>query len=217
MRKLVCLFAFAAVFALTALAQTGTTGYDDDFRRFTFKAGGGWTPLTGDLHDRLNNGRHFIVGAGYNFTRRFGTLLEYQLNEVGVRDNVVAALNVPGADARIWSVTVNPQLKLINRDRWDVYAIGGIGYYRRTVDLLEPTLAPVLVLDPFFGFITPVLVPTSQVIGSIRRSGVGLNGGAGLSVSLGGGVRAFAESRYHWADHDVINSTMVPLSVGIRF
>jgi opacity protein-like surface antigen len=227
MRKIVRVFTLALVLAfsltVSSFAQTGssssstTTNNDDDFHRFTFKAGGGWTPVTGELHDRLQNGGHFLVGAGYNFNRRFGALLEYQLNELGVRDNVVAALSVPAADARIWSITVNPQVKLIQRDRWDVYAIGGVGYYRRTVDLLEPTVAPVLVFDPFFGFVTPVLVPTSSVIGSIRRNGVGLNGGAGFSVKIGGGVSAFAESRFHWADHDVINSTIAPVSFGIRF
>jgi hypothetical protein len=83
------------------------------------------------------------------------------------------------------------------------------------VEFTQPTRALVTVFDPFFGFY-PVAVPANQVIGSISRNGGGFNIGAGVEFRiLVAGV--YIESRWHRAYTSPTNTTMTPLTIGIRF
>src|SRR5690606_39129749 len=98
---------------------------------FTFHVGGGYTPVTGQLGDRLHNGWNFTTGGGMNFGSRFGMNLEYQLNGMGVRSTVLQELQVPQGNARIWSLTLNPVIRFADSDsRVIPYVTGGGGYYR---------------------------------------------------------------------------------------
>jgi opacity protein-like surface antigen len=155
------------VFSSFTFAQTD----EPAFHRWTLKFGGGATIPTGESHDRLTTGWHFLGGGGINFNRRFGVLGEFQWNELGVTSSVVQTLGVPGADAHVMSVTANPFIKL-STGRVQPYIIGGVGYYRRTVDLTQPATQVVTFFDPFFGFVNGV-VPTNQIIGTISRNAFG--------------------------------------------
>jgi len=57
---------------------------------------------------------------------------------------------VPDGDAHVWSITVNPKLRLNPSGKVDPYIVGGVGYYRRTVHFTKPALVDVFIFDPFF-------------------------------------------------------------------
>jgi hypothetical protein len=46
-------------------------------------------------------------------------------------------------------------------------------------------LAPVLFVDPFFGFVSTGFVPANVVIGSVSLNGIGLNIGGGVGIGIG--------------------------------
>jgi hypothetical protein len=86
------------------------------------------------------------------------------------------------------------------------------------VNLTQPTLQEVLVFDPFFGFITPVLVPATQLLASIHRDALGGNLGAGFTIGLGSsGLKFYTESRYHYANTAYRATQIVPVTFGIRW
>ena len=61
----------------------------------------------------------------------------------------------------------------VGRERsFDPYVVGGVGYYRRTIQFTQPTLVPVTVFDPFFGFLYGV-TQANQVLGTLTQDGVG--------------------------------------------
>ena len=110
-------------------------------------------------------------------------------------------------------VAVNPK-----RSGFDPYIVGGVGYYRRTVEFTRSVAIPVFIFDPFFGVFYNTLVHANQVLGDITRSGVGGSAGGGFEVGLGNsGARFFTEVRYHYANTGRIVTRMVPVTFGIRF
>jgi opacity protein-like surface antigen len=195
-----------------------STGYAQDTHRFTFNAGAGASPLVGDISTRLDNGWNVTVGGGYNFSQHFAATLQYTYNGFGVNGRVLAEAQVPEGNSHLWSLTVDPKLRLTGTSRVSPYLVGGVGFYRRTVEFTQPALTSVFFFDPFFGVFFNTLVPAHQVLGDIRRSGVGGNLGAGLEVKLGdSGVKGFAEARYEYAATGRIPTRIVPVRFGFRW
>ena len=196
----------------------GTLSLAQDDHRFTFHAGGGFTPMVGDISSRLNNGWNFDAGAGVNFTRMFSLTGDFMYNGLGVSQRVLNEAAVPGGNAHVWAITANPKLRFWSGHRVKPFIVGGVGYYRRTIQFTQPTTTPATFFDPFFGFFYNTVIPADQVLGTISRSGPGGSLGAGFEVNLGdSGVKFFTDARYHYAATGNIPVRMVPLTFGLRW
>jgi hypothetical protein len=202
-----------AVFIFTIAGQT------QEQHRFTADVGGGVSPLTGAISDKLNTGWNFTASGGYNFSSCFSTSVRYTYNGFGIARSVLTEAQVPDGNARLWSVTAEPRLRLSKGESAIApYLVGGVGYFRRTIEFTQPTVATTVLFDPIFGFLFPALVPVDQVIGRISRSGIGGNAGFGMEARLGHtGLKLFGEARYQYADTGRIPTRMVPITFGIRW
>lgn len=211
-------FALCALLLALFGAASPAMAQNASLQKFTFNAGGGATVPLGELAQRLDNGWHLSVGGGYNFAPQFGVIAEYMYHGMGVTRSTLNAASVPDGNAHIQSVTLNPIVRLNPKGRVGAYFIGGVGYYRRTVEFTEPSTATVLLFDPFFGFFVPVLVPVNRVIGSVVRDGFGGNVGGGVTFALGqSGMKLYTEARYHRADAGSVTTQFVPVTVGVRW
>lgn len=185
--------------------------------RFTVNIGGGYTPTTGDIGKRLMDGWDGTVGAGYNFSRYFSLGGQVMYNSLGVSRMVLSEAAVPAANAHVWSVTADPRFNFLPGHLIDPYFVGGVGYYRQTVQFTRPTYSSVYVFDPFFGFY-PALVSSDQVLGTMVGQGIGGSAGFGLNFKTGySGLKFFVEARYHYADTGSLPLRMIPINVGIRW
>ncbi len=206
-----------AVLSITLLC-TSAVAQEEDHHKFTADVGGGVSPLTSAISDRLNTGWNFTVSGGYNFSSMFSTSVRYTYNGFGINRAVLTEAQVPDGNARLWSVTAEPKLRFSRHAAVSPYLVGGVGYYRRTIEFTQPALASTVLLDPFFGFLFPAVVQVNQVIGRISRSGIGGNLGFGVETRLGhNGLKFFGEARYQYADTGRIPTRMVPITFGIRW
>jgi opacity protein-like surface antigen len=139
-------------------------------------------------------------------------------NGYGVSRRVLNEAKVPDGNAHLWAITVNPKVKLGTSDgSFTPYVVGGVGYYRRTIEFTTPVAVPVFIFDPFFGVFYNTFVSANQVLGDITRGGVGGSAGVGFEVKLGdSGVKLFTEARYHYADTGRVPTRMVPVTFGIN-
>jgi len=148
----------------------------------------------------------------------FETNVQFAYNGFGVQPRVLDELGVPGGNSHLWSLTVDPKLRLGGNSSVDPYIVGGVGYYRRTVEFTSPTVGQIVLFDPFFDTFFSTLVPADQVLGNITRGGVGGSLGAGFDVRLGqSGLRLFVEARYHYADTGRIPTRMIPVTFGLKW
>jgi hypothetical protein len=198
-----------------ALAGAGVTRAQD--HHVTFNVGGGFTPVTGQLGNSIDNGWNIYFGGGYAFTPQFETNFEVGYNGFGLTSGLINAAGTPNGDAHLWSFTVDPKFRLGRERRIDPYVVVGVGYYRRTVNFTQPVVVPVTGFDPFFGFVTG-LTTANQTLASFTDDGPGGNAGAGFDMKLGShGVSAFLEARYHYAATGSVPTRIVPITLGIRW
>ncbi len=202
-----CALAIVSVLTVTASAQE---------RRFTFEVGGGYTPPVGRTANRLNNGWNVGAGAGMNLGRFFSIGPHFMYNSFGVNSAVLGAFGAPNGNGRVYAITADPRIQF--GGRFTPYIVGGVGWYRRTIEFTQPSLFPTTFYDPFFGIFYPGVTSGNQVLGSVVRDGIGGSLGGGLQFGVGhGGAKLFAEARYHYADTGRVPTRMVPLTFGIRF
>jgi hypothetical protein len=181
--------------------------------------GGGYTPLVGGISQKLNNGWHLRGGAGYKFTSHFSTTLQASYHGLGVSRAVLNEAKVPNGNAHLWSFTADPKIELRPYHGVDTYLIGAVGYYRRVVQFTRPTLQPVIIFDPFFGFFQG-FIPADKVLGTIARGGIGGGAGAGFEFGVGprgGNTKLFTEARYEYGATGAMPTRMVPVTLGIRW
>jgi hypothetical protein len=182
------------------------------------EVGGGVTAPTGDISSHLTKGWNIDLGGGYEFNKTLELDANFVFNGLGVSKAALQALQMPDGNARVMSLTVGPKVHFPIASSLSGYVAGGAGWYRRTVEFTQPTVAVVDIIDPWWGYLGSEIVPANQVLGSVSRNAWGVNGGGGVSVALGhSGAELFAEVRYHYAHINPTRTSIVPVTFGVRF
>ncbi len=180
-----CLFAMSA----SALLAQETP-------RFTFDVGAGFSQTTGGTGRRLDTGWNAGAGAGVNFNRYVGLMVDAKFNQLGVNSRTLNSIGVPGGYMRIFSATLDPVFHVGAYRRADMYIIGGGGLYRTTQEFTQPSISTFTTFDPFFGFYN-VSVPSTQILSSYTVNKPGVNIGAGFAVGTKWRGKLFGEARYN--------------------
>jgi hypothetical protein len=89
---------------------------------------------------------------------------------LGITKAELNKLNVPDGSARVYSVTVDPTLRVPLGKGFSAYFLAGGGYLRRTVEFTRPTLAQTVVFDPWWGYFGPALVSANQILGTVTNN-----------------------------------------------
>jgi opacity protein-like surface antigen len=215
---------FLRLFGLTMLApvlimfSASLAAHAQSEHHVTVGVGAGVTPVVGDISNNLDTGWHIVADGGVNVTRHFQASLEYGYNGYGVSQRLLSEAKVPDGNSHLWWLTVNPKLRFKPIHSVDPYIVGGVGYYRRTIQFTAPTTVPVFIFDPIFGTFFNALVPANKVLGDITDDGPGGSLGAGFDFKLGqSGLKFFTEARYHYASTGRVPTRMVPVTFGVRW
>jgi hypothetical protein len=199
-----------------AICFAGTLMAQQEFSRFSFNVGGGFTEPVGSTGRHLDMGWNVDTGAGFNFTSHVGAMVQFNYNSFGINSATLNNLGFPDGTVRFWSVTLDPIVHLNPKGPVDFYLVGGGGLYHRTQEFTAPTVAVVTGFDPFFGFF-PVAVAANQVLASYSVNKPGVNGGAGFSFGGKRKAKFYAEARYHRMFINDRHTDVVPVTFGIRW
>ena len=209
MRRILAISCFSVLFGGFVGAQ--------EVPRFAFELGGGFTEPVGNTGRNLDQGWNIGTGAGINFSQYVGLLVQVDYNRLGINSTTLNAVGFPGGDVNVFSATLDPIVHLTPRGHFDVYLIGGGGYYRRTQEFTAPSVATFTAFDPFFGFYRAA-VPTTAVLASYSVNKPGVNGGAGIAFGTKWHGKIFAEARYHRIFvNEFTHTDYVPVSFGFRW
>ena len=204
-----------AAFVLTALGvpvlllcQEG-----EPARRLTLSLGGGFTTPTGTVASDLDHGGNFELNSGYFVNRNFGITGTFLFSDGGITRPALDALNEPDGTARIYALTVDPTVRLPLRRGFVAYALAGGGYVARDLHFVKPVL---------IGYSTKhmpfMLMPGYASNGSIINNSGGFDVGGGLNMpSPWKPAKSFVEARFVKGFTSNLNTTVVPITVGIRW
>jgi hypothetical protein len=231
--------------------------YSDNSRlsHLAFEAGGGFTaPIGNDVNGGFTTllaapgtpaenygtdtyGGNFLVGAGWNFSKRFALLGEYSWNTNKIPGRTLSAvyneggfaaddLYSIGGNVHTQGITAEPVFYYYNSDKHNYagYVIGGGGYYHKSTNFTAPVEE-----ETFYGDYI-----VTETFSTYTNNSIGFNLGTGISFKpFGPDSRAklFAEARYVFVDSpretaaDISNQNIlntgteeyIPVTVGLRF
>ena len=189
----------------------------DEDHHFTLSVAGGLTTITGRDAGKLDHGGNVQAGAGYFFNRYLGVTGNFMFSQLGITGRELNLLNEPDGNARTYTFTVDPTIRVPLRGGVSVYALAGGGFLRRTVEFTQPTLAQTFIYDPWWGFFGSALVPANQILGSVTSNSGAFNTGAGVNFPLPRTrLHLFIEARYVHGFTSNTNTSIVPIVFGIR-
>jgi hypothetical protein len=171
-------------------------------------------------------GYNVTAGAGWNFTKRFGALLEYQFNRNKIPGGTLAAISdgnsvgsAIGGNINTWSFTIDPIIYQPFTKTMGGYVTGGGGFYRKVTNFTEP----VVECDFFECFNVP------ETVAHFSSNQGGLNIGIGFYKKFAedSNAKFYAEARYVWVDSPAASASngfnaegsegLIPVTFGIRF
>lgn len=181
----------------------------DGSPKYTFAVGGGFTLPTGDTHKYLSPSYNFQVGAGRNFNKTFGLMLQFDWANFGMQGktlrNQQAIYNfytdASGLDgySHVWSFSIDPIVNYYTSDTWGAYVTGGVGFYHKIATFTLPGTGTYC--DPYYGYCYNY--QSNFPIDSYTSNAPGFNGGLGFTRKLSrfGSAKFYAEARYVWVDN----------------
>jgi len=204
--------------------------YQSRWSRVAIEAGAGFTaPVGNTAHGWETYGYNIKAGAGWNFTKRLGILLEYQWNRDKIPGSTLTALAIAndlttplGGNVNTWSFTLDPIFYLPVNHRTGAYFTGGGGFYRKVTNFTQPALTYIC-----YYYCYPGYVPVTVAHSSSNQGG--LNIGAGFywkPLGEDSNMKLFAEARYTWVDSPTASpsnpygsgtSSLIPVTFGVRF
>jgi hypothetical protein len=178
----------------------------DGSAKYTFFVGGGFTLPVGGSHNYLTTSYNIQAGAGRNFNKTFGAVVQFDWANFGFQtatlNRQLAIYNGPffqyglpqlGGTSHIWSFTVGPVVNFYSSDTFGAYAIGGVGFYHKTANFTTPII--VQGFSPFYG---PYAYQANQTVDKYTSNAFGVNAGLGLTYKFSrfAGERFYVEGRY---------------------
>jgi Outer membrane protein beta-barrel domain len=189
-----------------------------EFHHFAAFVGGGFTTPTGRISNNLDIGGNFQAGAGFNLNRFLGVNGTFAFQSLGITESALARVNVPDGNGRVYTLTVDPRITIPLGRIAGFYILGGGGWMRRTVQFTQPTVATTLVFDPWWGYFGPALVPANQVLGSVSENAGVWDVGGGFNIPLPRTrTKLYFEARYYDGLTNNTHTTLVPLTIGLRW
>jgi opacity protein-like surface antigen len=190
--------ATAALLAGVQLLPLSASAQD---KPVTFNLGAGPFWPSGEVGDRFDTGFTIPVGITANLTDTVGLQFEYMFARMngpsatlsGTNDNGVPASIQLDTNHYMHTGTFNVVVGEQRARGAGGYAIGGLGFYRRSVQLTTPSVGFATVCDPWWWVCFPVAVPVTQIIGTRSSTDLGFNVGGGVTFG-----NFYAEVRYHY-------------------
>jgi len=205
----------------------------DGSSKIAFEAGAGFSRPAGSTSNYQKTGWNFSVGAGRNFNRAFGVLVQYDFVDLGVSNSILDSLsNSAGVSidghSHVWSLTVDPVINFSDsHSRYGAYITGGGGFYRKLTSFSENSC------DPYYEVYYGVCLQDSSTLAHWSNNAGGVNAGVGFTykISAYSNLKLFAEARYAWVDNQPSSNNTVatgyppanyrtgyfPVNFGIRF
>jgi len=186
-------FAFASCIGILAFASASA----QEFSRYTFDIGGGFTMPVGGTSDNRDQGWNVRGGAGFNFTPNFGAMLNVGYDSLGIGSASLSSAGATNGDVNVFHATIDPVARFHLNNRMNFYLTGGGGLFHRTRDVDFPSFPGV----------------------SYTVNKPGFDVGGGVEVGVAGRGKVFTEAKWDhvFGDYGVRYMDIIPVSFGFRW
>jgi len=217
---------FCFVGWMTSLrAQNPPAQNEPDYSKFAFEIGSGVSAPLNPTGNFAGVSVHFVGGMGYNISSTSGILGEYMWSNLPSNLFIIQPPDFPKLHTDLHALTANYRYQRdhIQDSIFGIYGtLGGGWYYRRTTLDREFVFPPNTVCQPYYGWWGYSCDTNGNVVTqTLAKHGIsagGVNMGAGFTIRLAGsGLKYYTEARYHHAWSGNIPTSLIHVTLGLRF
>lgn len=197
--------------------------YQGKMSHIAVVAGGGFTgPLGNDTNGYDTWGYNLTFGGGWNFTKKFGVLFEYQFDRNKIPGATIAAVGAQGGNINSHLFLFDPIYYFAaGHSNKGAYITGGGGFSRKVTNFTDLEEVEECYYFCYYGAASETVANFSSTQGAFD---IGL-GGYWKAFGRDSNAKLFAEARYVWVDSPKPTPTtngegtegLIPVTFGIRF
>jgi len=192
-----------------------------NFKKWTFNVGGGASLPSGTTNKFVRGGGGVAAaGVARNYNKYLGLRLDFQFDNLPLRDSALQAAQAPSATSQVYSLNLDPIINIPVTSKWGGYIVAGGGFYHRTGKLDSSSAIPGSACTPFYTWWGSCFAGSLPVNGHFLTTSqnlFGYNFGGGVTRKIRSNIDFYAEFRWlHGAGGDQTTS-LRPITIGVRW
>ena len=192
-----------------------------DYKNWNFNVGGGASLTNGTTKTYVRGGGGIAAaGVAHNTSKYFGLRLDFQYDNLPLRNQALELAQAPGATAQVYSVTLDPIINLPVTHVWGGYIVFGPSYYHRSGKLDSSTAIPGSACGGFFTWWGTCYAGSLPLNGKFLDSAenqFGYNFGGGITRKIRPYMDIYVEFRYMHGSHSGVTTDFRPITIGLRW
>ena len=192
-----------------------------DYKNWSFNVGGGGSLTNGETGKFVRGGGPIAaVGAARNYSKYFGLRVDFQWDNLPLKNSALELAQAPGATSHVYSFTFDPIINIPVNSRWGGYLVFGPAFYHRSGKLDSSSVQPGSACNPFWNWWGTCLggsIPLNQQFLAASQNEFGENFGGGITRRLTPKFELYGEFRYLHGSGGGRNTDLRPITVGLRW
>jgi hypothetical protein len=192
-----------------------------NFNKWTFNVGGGASLTNGTTNVFVRGGGGVAAaGVARNYGRLFGFRLDFQFDNLPLRNSALQMAQASGASSHVYSLMLGPVVNIPVTKNWGGYILGGPGYFHRSGKLDSSTALPGSSCNAFFDWWGRCFNGSLPVDGNFLSESAnqfGLYFGGGITRKIRPNVEIYGEFRDLHGTHSGVSTDLRPITIGVRW
>jgi hypothetical protein len=192
-----------------------------DYKNWSFNVGGGGSFARGATGNFVRSGGALgAAGVARNYSKYFGFRLDFQWDNLPLRNTALQQAQAPGATSHVYSFSLDPIINIPLTKTWGGYILGGPSFYHRSGKLDSSTVIAGSACTPFFswwGTCSGVSLPINGKFLSSSMNQFGENFGGGVTFKIRSNLQIYGEWRLLHGKGDGSTTDLRPITVGLRW
>jgi opacity protein-like surface antigen len=192
-----------------------------EYKNWNFNVGGGGSLTNGETTKFARGGGIIgAAGAARNFSKYFGVRVDFQWDDLPLRNSALELAQAPGATSHVYSFTFDPIINIPVTKVWSGYLVFGPGFFHRSGKLDSSAVVPGSACNPFWSWWGTCFngsIPLNKQYLSASENEFGLNFGGGVARKITPRFELYGEFRYLHGTGNGITTDLRPITVGLRW
>jgi len=191
-----------------------------DYKNWTFNVGGGGSLTNGTTTKFARSGAVAAAGVARNYSKYFGLRVDFQWDNLPLRNSALQLAQAPGATSQVYSFTFDPIINIPVNKTWGGYFVVGPGYFHRSGKLDSSSVVAGSACNEFWNWWGTCFngsIPLNKQFLSASENEFGLNFGGGITRRITPKLELYAEFRYLHGSASGRTTDLRPITVGVRW
>ena len=191
------------------------------YKDWTFNAAGGASLTNGTTRTYVRSGGEIAAaGVARNYSQYFGFRLDFQFDDLPLRNSALGLAQAPGANSHVYSLMLDPIFYIPVTKEWSGYFLAGPSFYHRSGKLDSSGAIPGSSCNGFWmwwGRCFNASLPLSGDFITASLNEFGENFGGGVMRKIRPNLEVYAEFRYLHGARNGVTTDLRPITLGLRW